>query len=235
MDIPRTFRRLPIVRHAFSLIEIVVAMAVLIIVMAVVVGVVFQVQQLTNDSRAQTEIYESARIFFDVVGQDLDAMVVSSEDNAPIVWTIDNASLVNSDMIMAFVSSSGIGTTNTDTDKTMEVAYSFEGNSIYRWKTTMADGSKWNFFNQNDASVWAGAASSWRDSDEVAANVRSVTFTPYDSSGTVYAADTTDSDAPAYIRVEVELYDRRGAAIGATEIDKTVRKFSKNFWIARGN
>ena len=43
-------------------------MAILVVIMYAVIRIVSRVQVLTGESRAQTEIYESAKIFFDIIG-----------------------------------------------------------------------------------------------------------------------------------------------------------------------
>ena len=218
-------------RSAYTLIEVLVAMSILVVIMYAVIRIVSRVQVLTGESRAHTEIYESAKIFFDIIGQDLESIVVSNESGRPIYWTNDTGNMPT-DMQMAWITASGIGTNASDTDPTSEVGYMLIGNDVYRVNTTISDGSDWDFIS--DTETWSQTPAIGSADSEVAANyVSTLSIRCFDSAGTELT-NTTDSVAPAYIQVDISLYDRRAAVIGATETKKSIRKFSKNFWVARG-
>jgi type II secretory pathway pseudopilin PulG len=216
-------------RSAYTLIEILVSMAILIVIMYAVIRVVSKVQTLTRDSRTQTEIYESAKIFFDIIGQDLESIVVSNDSGRPIVWT-NNTGAMPTDMKMAWVTASGIGASATDTDVIMEVGYHFADSTVARYYTPVSR-PEWNPANDLTA-AWANNGS-WYDNEIAAAHVRSFSIRAYDANNNELT-NTPDSVAPAFIRVDISLFDRLAVEIGISESIKSVRKLSRSYCLSSG-
>lgn len=216
-----------------SLVEIMVAMSILVVILVLLTGIIWQLEKVTLTSRSQADIYEQARTMFDLIGQDLQAMQVNNQSNNAVYWGTSSVTGLPSNMKLEFITASGIGATAADSDRTLEVGYSLGSDSqVVRWYTSQSKGSKWDFFNAAP-STWA-ASSSWGDSTVVATGVKSLTIIPYSDPTTIFTTTAAgDSSAPSLFRVEFELYDPN-AALTDTQVQNSQRKFTKNIFISRG-
>ena len=244
MRTPRHNRRQP-----FTVVELVVAVAVLIIMMGILVRFVTQAQFAWNQSRTNVRMYEGARLFFDVIGRDLQSMVTSNDSGQQINYTVDNGELP-ADWFLAFVTASGIGSRTTDPAKLMEIGYSFAGDEITRTMTrsgvhtnahanvmvpSTGDGyfSDWDFLNAS-AGTWANAGTN-AESSIVISGVRSVSVEAWSDSLTIVddAADDT-TKAPIRVSVTLSFFDPKMEPLPEVKQNKSLRTITKTIFINRG-
>lgn len=240
MKTPRHNRRQP-----FTVVELVVAVAVLIIMMGILVRFVTQAQFAWNQSRTNVRMYEGARLFFDVIGRDLQSMVTSNDSGQQINYTVDNGELP-ANWFLAFVTASGIGSRTIDPAKLMEIGYSLDGDEITRTMTRSgsmapADGgglgsgyySDWDFLNAS-AGTWANAGTN-AESSIVISGVRSVSVEAWSDSLTVVddAADDT-TKAPIRVSVTLSFFDPKMEPLPEAKQNKSLRTITKTIFINRG-
>lgn len=226
-----------------TLIEIVVAMAILTVILGILTSLVWKIQELTRRSRATTDIYDQSKVLFDIIGRDLQCMVTGGDSSTgdTIMWTNAVSQMPVNDpgvneMRLAFVTSSGIGLSATDTQTMVEVGYclNYTDSTVTRYVTAPSDGTKWDFYNDSPVN-WA-ASSSWGTAREavIAEGVRNFTISAYSLDGTLLN-NRTDTVMPAYFTVDLELYDARVRGLSDSLVDQSARKFSKNIFVSRGN
>ena len=229
-------------RQPFTVVELVVTVAVLIIMMGILVRFVSQAQFAWNQSRTNVRMYEGARLFFDVIGRDLQSMVTSDDLGQTINYSVDNGELPP-DWFLAFVTASGIGSRTIDPAKIMEVGYSFANNEITRTMTrsgVITSGhngagyfSDWDFLNAS-AGTWTNPGAG-ADSSVVISGVRSVSVQAWSDSLTV-VDDATDDTTKAPIRVTVTLsfFDPKMEPLPTAKQNKSLRTITKTIFINRG-
>jgi hypothetical protein len=235
-------------RQPFTVVELVVTVAVLIIMMGILVRFVSQAQFAWNQSRTNVRMYEGARLFFDVIGRDLQSMVASNDPGQQINYTVDNGELP-ADWFLAFVTASGIGSKTTDPAKLMEVGYSFANNEITRTMTrsgvhttsaasmqpSFGNGyfSDWDFLNAS-AGTWANAGAN-AESSIVISGVRSVSVQAWSNSLTIVddAADDT-TKAPIRVTVTLSFFDPKMEPLPTAKQNKSLRTITKTIFINRG-
>ena len=235
MKTPRHNRRQP-----FTVVELVVAVAVLIIMMGILVRFVTQAQFAWNQSRTNVRMYEGARLFFDVIGRDLQSMVASNDPGHIINYSVDNGELP-ADWFLAFVTASGIGSKTTDPAKLMEIGYSFANNEITRIMTRpgvhsgigTGYNSDWDFLNAS-AGTWANAGTN-AESSIVISGVRSVSVQAWSDSLTIVddAADDT-TKAPIRVSVTLSFFDPKMEPLPEAKQNKSLRTITKTIFINRG-
>jgi type II secretory pathway component PulJ len=242
MRTPRHNRRQP-----FTVVELVVAVAVLLIMMGILVRFVTQAQFAWNQSRTNVRMYEGARLFFDVIGRDLQSMVTSNDPGQTINYSVDNGELPT-DWFLAFVTASGIGSRTIDPAKTMEVGYSFANNEITRTMTrsgviNVGTGSfgnngagyfsDWDFLNAS-AGTWTNPGTN-AESSVVISGVRSVSVQAWSDSLTVVddAADDT-TKAPIRVSVTLSFFDPKMEPLPESKQNKSLRTITKTIFINRG-
>ena len=227
----------PVQRSHFTLVEMMVAMVILVIMIGILFKFLAGAQDAWSTTRANSEIYENARLFFDIVTRDLQAMVVNDVSGAQINYSVDGLGELNSDSGFKFacVSASGIGTDSSDESILLEVGYQHDesADTIVRYMTSMSEGPvAWNFYD-SAAINWAAENSWGPDSAILVKGAKSVTFTAYSDHVTVIsnsnASETTKR--PAKIEIDVSLYDPRKTGTSGTVIDESLRTFRKTVYL----
>ena len=227
-------------RQPFTVVELVVTVAVLIIMMGILVRFVSQAQFAWNQSRTNVRMYEGARLFFDVIGRDLQSMVTSDDPGQQINYSVANGELPP-DWFLAFVTASGIGSKTTDPAKLMEIGYSFANNEITRTMTRsgintgLGNGyfDDWDFLNAS-AGTWANIGLS-AESSVVISGVRSVSVQAWSDSLTVVddAADDT-TKTPTRVTVTLSFFDPKMEPLPTAKQNKSLRTITKTIFINRG-
>ncbi len=216
-------------RHHLTLIEMLVAMTALVLIMAFLIELIASINKLSYAQRSQTDLYEQQRLFFDVLSRDLQGMVASDAPEAEIRFNFP-ASYAG-----AWVTSSGIGLQNSDQKTLMEVCYVHDTDStVYRYYTSESAGAAKYDFLGNPVGTWATIPGSWEDSSVVITSVKTFTMAPYLDDGTAWTS-ASDTAVPAYVEVEIEMYDPRIQGVGADEeVEKLLKKFNKTIYLKRG-
>lgn len=220
------------IRRAFTLVEVLVAMAILMIIMAILVNVVADAQDIWRSHQSRSELSENAAVFFDIITRDLRSFVAS--DDPIIQYQVDGTPASDSP-ILSFVSSSGIGLDNSDTVRLMEVGYGYDtdDSTLIRWYSTATTGG-WNLYGDN---TWWD---SFGDSVVVCEGLYDFRVACFDRTGTALATDTVLREAPAYVQVDLtlinpELIEAMGAGnVTDTMMRDNIREFSKRIFTYRG-
>jgi hypothetical protein len=230
-----------------------VAVTVLVIMMGILFRFIGQAQQIWTLDNANAEIYENARLFLDVLSTDLQSMVVSDINGQEIHYApgplagnpntgigLSTAPHPESNWILAFVTSSGLGTSSDDSSKLVEVGYLLTSDSeVIRYMSTSDDFSNgnWDFYGETTVSNWAGTGS-WDDTlTVVAEGVRSVSLQLHTDSDPLLSTTqvTTAGDtALTYAVVYAEMFNKHARLINDSEVLKSNRKFSKVIYLNSG-
>lgn len=232
---PQYWRR-PLAVRGFTMVEMLAAMAILSFIVLMLFQFTSSAQRIWRQSRSNAEIYERAKLFFDIVTRDLQSMAADDTAGAQINYCADT-SVLPSGMKMALVTASGIGLGASDRCPLMEVGYAYNSTNktVYRFMTRQSDGSAWNFYN-TAATTWAASASWSSDTAVLAQGVSSFTITPYKMDNTPLTSDADDTmTVPSYVRVTISLFDPRFTGTGDTNLNRTARGFSKTIFLNRGN
>ncbi len=237
-------------RCRMTMVELIMAMSILLLLMTFLGTLIHRLQRISEVQRAQSELYEQQRLFFDIITRDLQGMMASTTDGARINYSFDPAEIGGFNPVFKalFVSSSAIGVTKTDSSTLMEVGYSFSDSTVYRWYTTSGDGNnaKWNFYNYNDTTVDWGKPddpAGFDDSAVLASSVDSLEMQAYriDPAGSYaeiqYNGTYPDTYViPDFIRVEITMFDPRMKGTEwshDTEVKKSWKTFSKIIYLNR--
>ena len=238
-------------RQPFTVVELVVTVAVLIIMMGILVRFVSQAQFAWNQSRTNVRMYEGARLFFDVIGRDLQSMVTSDDPGQQINYSVANGELPP-DWFLAFVTASGIGSKTTDPAKLMEIGYSFANNEITRTMTrsgvhttnpSLGTGyfSDWDFLNAS-AGDWAKGGGN-TESSVIISGVRNFSVQAFLPTGLEPpaalfsvvddAADDT-TKTPTRVTVTLSFFDPKMEPLPTAKQNKSLRTITKTIFINRG-
>jgi len=243
-------------RQPFTVVELVVTVAVLIIMMGILVRFVSQAQLAWNQSRTNVRMYEGARLFFDVIGRDLQSMVTSDDPGQQINYSVDAGELPP-DWRLAFVTASGIGSKTTDPAKLMEIGYSFANNEITRTMTrsgvhttsghfmTVSTGngyfSDWDFLNAS-ADTWAKGGGN-TESSVIISGVRNFSVQAFLPTGLEppaalfsvvdEAADDT-TKTPSRVTVTLSFFDPKMEPLPLAKQNESLRTITKTIFINRG-
>ncbi|OGV74249.1 MAG: hypothetical protein A3K19_14145 [Lentisphaerae bacterium RIFOXYB12_FULL_65_16] len=192
-----TKRRAPR-RYAFTLLEMLVAMAVLAVVMLILFRFFANVQDAWSVSMNTTELYENARVALDIVTRDLQATVAKANDipGQHIRFHQD------SDDKLWFVTSGD----PSDAAKAslIEVGYRMSDNQFERAFVDDTN-ANWNIYGERDDA---------HDQDgylRVVGGVLSESFVCYDSSLTPYTPNNAGNETmlPSMVSVTLKLIDSK--------------------------
>lgn len=221
-----------VIRNPFTVVELAVAMGILVIMMGLLVQFVNHAQTAWNQSRKNVRMYEGARLFYDIINRDLQGMITSDEIGAVINYTVDSSELPGN-WIIAFVTSSGIGVKDTDTETMIEVGYEFDTttNQIIRHMATSSSGS-WDFYN-NPAGTWAATVAG--ASAVIIDGVRDITLTVQapDGSSTISSASEDTVNTPSRIDISLQFFDPKMSALPVLKQNKSLREISTSIFIDR--
>ena len=245
----KTYRQL----RRFTLLELLVAMAVLIILAMVMFEIVNQARQAWSAMQANTRIYENARIVFDVIGRDLQSAVASDEPDREIpfyVWEpYDYDNHQGDSELLSFVSVTRMVVDPADPPESdlAEIAYSHTTDtnadypfSFLRSVTQDNNTANWNFYTNPD---------NWEDSredfHEVIRGVEELSIVCMDAGGNVLGDDNDDgfqdsdrmtTTLPRVVQVSITLFDPRAMELpdgNARDrmIYRTRRTFNKMIYL----
>ncbi len=228
MTSPRTLRVLPM-----TLIEIITAMSILIVIMYIVTQAFHSTQLIWRKTQQNTELYEQARLIMDIVTRDLQGMRANDLPGDDINFTLDPSEMpnpANTTWLMAFVTTSGIGAMDGDTDPMMEVGYYYtvdaDGADTRLWRamTPISADASWDFHNTH-ASTWAN---SWDGTKTalLATGIHTISMAAYDSDGNSINDATDDTNTlPARVTLNLEL---------TSGTDASIRHFAKTVYLTTG-
>ena len=223
-------------RAPFTLIELLVAMAVLAILMLMVFQFFDGAQRAWTQTKANTRVYENARIALELIGRDLKTAVASSKTGEEIPFHIYDPDGGTDERIAFVAPLSELGDSEL-----AEVTYQYTGAPDYvleRRIVSDTEGADWDFYGTTDGS-WVGTAGSATFLD-IVGGVEELTVTCHASDGTEPPGGSygDHSTLPAYVEITLTLFDENlvdtRQELGASwetafqnEIDKTRRTFTK--------
>jgi len=146
----------PTIRRAwrsarFTLLELLVAMSILVMLMTLLLNIIQRAQSIWVLERKKTEIYENARVLFELVSRDLQGLVASEKPEVRYMLNLGYDVLDATppkfesqyDVRAAFVTSSGIGYApvfpGKDQSDLVEVVYLLEKEGLQRHVTSDRD------------------------------------------------------------------------------------------------
>jgi len=229
-------RQSPRRHRTFTLVEVLVAMAVLSVMLTFLFMIIRSTQQVWEHQRSRIEVQRNASLFFDLVRRDLQSLRASTSPE--IMWTTD---VPSPSFAFACVSASGIGTTDSNDVNLIEVAYQLDPSGsdpgIYRWMSTDVDsGAEWDCIG-TDTATWT-ASNSWSDSDLVVSGVHAFEMTAYNRDDEEIEVDSPRAlflRPPAYVEVTAELIDPGHADLAEDNPLRlrSLRRFTKRIYIGR--
>ncbi len=214
----------------FTLVELLASMAVFLILMAVMFQFIGSAQRAWTASNATTEVYQNARILFDVLARDLQGSVARADDVQGQHLKFERVG----EGELAFVSAIEEGN-----GRLAEVAYSFVNNEVQRAFTIDTPGVTWNpYGDRSNYSTLAGATGA--STGTVVDGVLAATFTCFDAdySPTAWSGDI-ETSLPTAVNLKVTLMDAKsmvrynllsGAAKTQWETERA-RSFSKTIFL----
>ena len=197
-----------------TLIEVMIAMVILVIIMGFLTMMISKVQLVTRSSTRRADIYNQQRLFFDIMARDLESIVVADLESATGDRTESIDCIFISDSGFAFITTSGIGYTDTDSSLFLEVKYEFNSTTgeIIRHYTAQRHGADWNYKTVNQFYQTMG------DESVLLEGVRNFSVKAYDLQGNEIASTYYDSWVlPAYVEINItvvppELHDDTSSA-----------------------
>lgn len=212
------------------MIEMIVALCVLVIMMAFLMGLITSVNKLAGVQRGQSELYEQQRLLFDLLDRDIRGMVVSNTPGSEISCRFLGTAC-------ALVTTSGVGVQNDDSSVLSEVVYRVDTDStlVRSYTFCQQNQASWNFLGKTDQS-WAPTPA-----DPHAVVVGSVAafdiraYVRTDTGAYDPQTDATDTCLPSYVTIEVQLYDprMRGSSWSADDVNKTKKTFRRLIHLQR--
>jgi len=223
-------------RRHFTLVEVLAAMAVLLVLMALVFSFFAAAQKAWTATDTNTRIYENARVAFTLISEDLQSTLASNEPGREIPFYLGTANgktpPAANEVFCAFVTAVRPG--QDAKARLCEIAYVWGSDgSLQRWRTSDYTGTgtypnaNWDFFGKTDHS-WVSTSDS---SSTLIEGVESVRFDVFTRSGAV-AAGTTLTELPNAVRITMTLFDPRLKDLPQAERDKTKRVFSKLIFLS---
>ncbi|NOY79554.1 MAG: hypothetical protein GXP31_00985 [Kiritimatiellaeota bacterium] len=232
----------------FTLIEILAAMAVLTVLMAMVFTFFASAQKAWSITDTNTRIYENARVVFDLISRDLQCALASKESGREIPFyqafgTDFDPNNWNKRLALYFVTVAP--PTTTAQTQICEVGYQLYTGSasshsgdrywLRRSRTCDSDGAVWNFYGVTAvAGALSPGGSNWTDigatgTQKVIPGVESIRFDLFPA--TTWNASQTRNELPKAVRVTITLFDPKlmnvPDPVRNAEIEKSKRTFSK--------
>jgi len=246
-------------RRHFTLIELMAAMAVLVIMMGFLFKFIVSSQNLWTASERNSRIYENAQIFFELFGRDLSSAVASNRPGQEIAFWVGptDAPTRGDDAdedLLAFATMSPSGSHGKT--KIWEVHYKWgnigadPGRCLIR-RSVVADTDSegdadpdWDFYGKAlaDASEWVDTDNR-AEAQEVIDGVEGIEIACYLADGEVDAVTGKPKpclskaypEVPAQVKITLTLVDQRALDNGLTgaKLDISRRTFTKVILLSR--
>jgi len=211
-------------QRGFTLLELLVAMSIFVSVLGILFGTLSQIQKIWTLQRTRMEIYENARLVFDLISRDVQA-VVTSQDPGGQIWVAGSV-VGQPEIQLALVTQSGIGVHPNSDSPLAEVVYRLvttggTDTTLWRHCTTSSNGGSYDFFNQHP-NVWATTLAT---GEIVADRIDTMVIRLFD----LYGNPITPASDTVLARVEVDitLSDAASDPSSETIARRMIRTFSK--------
>ncbi|MCF7854073.1 MAG: prepilin-type N-terminal cleavage/methylation domain-containing protein [Candidatus Pacebacteria bacterium] len=198
-------------QRCFTLVELLVAMAVLVILMSVLFQFTGAARRAWLGTSSNTRIYENSRIAMELLARDIKNAVASDTLGEEIPFYIYNHDPVSMPEIITIVSPTDIDTTSQES-RLCEVTYAHSTNGTNEYtlqRQAIGDNNaQWDFFG-NTGSGWQNTPAT-RDYQEVIRGVDDVTITCHQADGSAFATGALPYEAnqlPAFVEISLTLFD----------------------------
>lgn len=223
----------------FTLVELLVAMAVLSILMLMTFQFLDSAQRAWSLTNANTRVYENARIAIDLIGRDLDNAVASDTwlEEIPVFYDA-------TDRLPVFVAASSLVPDNARS-KLCEISYwvtdsspgpGFEPYTLYRAAIDDTDAANWDFFREITDGWVDTPAHADRPWQPVIGGVESLEIRCFQ--GGAEMATDNHLQLPDYVQIVVTVFDENVAnlepdTLRNQRIQNTRRTFSKILFLGQ--
>ncbi len=231
----------------FTLIELLAAMAVFLVLMAIVFSFFSTAQKAWTTTDTNTRIYENARVALDLISRDLQCAMASNEPGREIPFYAALGSDFdptdwNKRLALYFVTVAP--PSQSATTRLCEIGYQLYTGSLAshadqrywlrRSRTCDSDGAKWNFYGVKATTGYLAPGTGWTNTGTSGAQklipgVENLRFDLFPT-GT-WNSTGTRNELPQAVRVTITLFDPKlmkvPDAVRAARINKSKRTFSK--------
>ena len=230
-----------VLRRNFTVVELITAMTVLIVLMLVLTRFFTSAESVWTLTSKTTEIYENARIAFDLITRDLQGAVARSNDQPGSHIYFEEVA----NDTLRFVTSAETPTTTATTvhSRLFEVGYQFQNEEFQRaWVNE--DNANWNVYGSRDSD----SVNQQTGYQKVISGVLGATIVCYDESFTAPATwngTSYETKLPSMVRVTMTLLDHQSyekwQRLSAGSDERTrlesevARTFSKNIFLGNRN
>ena len=191
-------------RQGFTLIELVVAMAVFSVIMLVMMSLFGSVQKVWTTSIGRSSLYDNARLAMDLVSRDLQSAYYA-KDITPFAVdkTADNGAI-------AFISATDIPQNDKRTSPYSEVKYKIDSGWLKRSVTSNKDDSgnantNWDY---SDPAKFSTAFNTSEPFHKVVPYLTSLSFATYKLDG----SDCPNDQFPAIVKVQMSFLGKNSYA-----------------------
>lgn len=228
--------------NRFTLVELMLALTVVSLLMLMLFRFLASAQMAWTLSESTSRIYENSRVAFDLLEQDVQALVTSTESGFTIGVYTGNPNPADSTdcLYTCFIASTEPH--DSATSRLCEISYKHHTDPS-------ASSTQYNLQRQitcdNDTNNWGdflGQLSAWylnntiggnyQQFEKVVGGVDSFNITYYDGSGNAFAASSDMSTMPARAVVDLTLFDETKKHADPEERFKTQRTFTKIFYLS---
>ena len=215
-------------KSRMTLIEVMIAMVILMIIMGFLTLMLSKAQLVTKQQTRRTNVYNDQRLFFDILSRDLESIVVAEDESTPPDTIGINYAMLNN-VGMAFMTTSGIGLTDSDTSNFIEVKYQLVDSDIIRSYTTQRHNTDWDY--KTNATYYT---STLGDSSVVLEGVKDFTINAYDKTGSSISSTYAGTTLPAYVEIKITVVPNDFKADSGAAEDQFKYSFSKIIYFHNG-
>lgn len=235
-----TLRTKRVVRHYFSLIEVLIAVIILVIMMGMMLYIISAAQRGFRLQESKTVTYQKSRLVFDLIERDIRSMVTSSTQYKEIGYRVfgnNQESSINDDDYKVCIVTSG-DPDDASTSRLSEVTYAFHRDPaepserfvLRRQVINQADGDDWNFVGTPPG--WGkNKLTTSPDFEMVVGGVRDFSIRFEELSG-LTAGSGDHTSQPMRVVVNIDLFDEglSGPEFDAVRLKRT-RGFTKIIYL----
>jgi hypothetical protein len=181
----------------YSLLELLVAMAVLIVIMLCMVTILSSAQGICSNSLGQDNVFSDSRTAFDLITRDLQSSLYQEDK---IFFWQESPEKIN------FISVTG--SSDTHGCSVCEIRYKLDSadDFIKRSEISSDTPAKWNFYGNKSVSVWADDTD---DFQKITPYVTGLKFTCFRKDGSVIAPDSGAlTEYPFSVKIDITVLGR---------------------------
>jgi type II secretory pathway pseudopilin PulG len=226
----------------FTLVELLAAMAVLVLLMTVVFSFLVSAQKAWSLTETNTRIYENAQVAFEVLTRDLQSAMFSADTGREIpFYTGPSDATSPSNVVLAFAAE--VDPSEVATSRVCEIQYlcytqpGDPDNSFWLRRsrtcdrTTSGTNADWDFY----ADTTTGTTTNWvstRDpAQKVVDGVEGLTLVCYDASGNSLAQPSYAAALPKAVQITLTLFDPKLRRAPPEVRSRSKRTFTKTVFL----